>query len=114
MFGRTSINKSSRFLKEIPPHLINDLNEQIKLKNIRSFAERLDSSAKSNTSLAKPQKPKVEHDIFNVGDTVIHSIFGEGLVTLKKPMGGDTLYEVAFESVGTKKLMGTYARMKKK
>ncbi len=114
MFGRTSINKSSRFLNEIPLNLINNLNEEIKLKNIKSFAERFNSTSKPTASSVKPQKPKVEHDIFNVGDTVIHSIFGEGLVTLKKPMGGDTLYEVAFESVGTKKLMGTYARMKKK
>ncbi len=26
-------------------------------------------------------------------------------------MGGDTLYEIAFDKVGTKKLMATYARL---
>jgi len=31
----------------------------------------------------------------------------------KRPMGSDVLYEVAFDRVGTKKLMGTYARLKK-
>ena len=28
-------------------------------------------------------------------------------------MGADTLYEVMFEKVGTKRLMATYARLKK-
>jgi hypothetical protein len=30
-----------------------------------------------------------------------------------KSMGGDVLYEVVFDKVGTKKLMGTYAKLKK-
>jgi hypothetical protein len=28
-------------------------------------------------------------------------------------MGADVLYEVVFDKVGTKKLMGTYARLRK-
>jgi len=28
-------------------------------------------------------------------------------------MGADLLYEIAFDSVGTKKLMATYAKLKK-
>ena len=39
--------------------------------------------------------------------------FGEGEVFSAKPMGNDVLYEVVFERVGTKKLMGNFARMKK-
>jgi len=29
-------------------------------------------------------------------------------------MGGDILYEVSFDTVGTKKIMGTYAKFKLK
>ena len=47
------------------------------------------------------------------GDIVTHMTFGRGEVLSVKPMGADTLYEVAFDKVGTKKLMGTYARLKK-
>ena len=112
MFGRTSINRASRFLKEIPTHLINNVNDKMNLSRMKAIASKL-SGASSNTA-PKAEKPKVQHDAFNVGEMVIHPIFGEGLVTLKKAMGGDTLYEVSFESVGTKKLMGTYARLKKK
>ena len=30
-----------------------------------------------------------------------------------KPMGADVLYEIVFDKVGTKKLMATYAKLKK-
>ena len=34
--------------------------------------------------------------------------FGEGTVLNVSPMGADFLYEVAFDDVGTKKLMANY------
>ena len=39
--------------------------------------------------------------------------FGRGEVISVKEMGSDTLYEIIFDKVGTKKLMATYARLKK-
>ena len=39
------------------------------------------------------------------GDSVSHSAFGQGLVLRVQPMGGDALLEIAFDQVGTKKLM---------
>ena len=41
----------------------------------------------------------------NQGDMVEHSAFGKGMVLSVRPMGGDALIEVAFDGVGTKKLM---------
>jgi len=42
---------------------------------------------------------------FNVGDRVKHKAFGMGKIVSKKPMGGDALVEIEFDSVGTKRLM---------
>ena len=39
------------------------------------------------------------------GESVRHYAFGQGLVISVRPMGGDALIEVAFDKVGTKKLM---------
>ena len=39
------------------------------------------------------------------GEQVRHSVFGEGMVLSVRHMGGDALIEVAFDKVGTKKLM---------
>ena len=46
------------------------------------------------------------------GDRVAHQTFGEGVILSVKPMGGDILFEVMFDTAGTKKLMGTYARLR--
>ena len=47
------------------------------------------------------------------GDRVRHMTFGDGEIISAKKMGADILYEVAFDKVGTKKLMATYAKLKK-
>ncbi len=39
------------------------------------------------------------------GDMVEHTAFGKGMVLSIRPMGGDALVEVAFDNVGSKKLM---------
>ena len=39
------------------------------------------------------------------GDMVNHSSFGDGMVLSVRKMGNDALVEVAFDQVGTKKLM---------
>ena len=52
-------------------------------------------------------------EALSAGDRVLHPTFGEGDILSAKPMGADVLYEVAFDRVGTKKLMGTYAKLKK-
>ena len=58
------------------------------------------------------QKPNAKAT-FAPGDRVRHMNFGEGEILSVKPMGADTLYEIAFDKVGTKKLMATYARLTK-
>lgn len=40
-------------------------------------------------------------------------MFGGGMVISVTPMGNDHLVEVAFDGVGTKKVMAKFARLKK-
>ena len=51
--------------------------------------------------------------VFAPGDSVKHPMFGKGLVISANKMGADILYEVAFDTVGTKKLMATFAKLTK-
>ncbi len=46
-----------------------------------------------------------------IGDRVGHSTFGAGTVLSAREMGTDVLYEIAFDDVGTKKLMATFAKL---
>ena len=39
------------------------------------------------------------------GDMIRHTAFGDGMVLSIQPMGGDALVEVAFDNVGTKRMM---------
>ena len=45
----------------------------------------------------------------NKGDMVQHTAFGQGMVLSVMKMGGDALLEIAFDRVGTKKLMAKTA-----
>ena len=47
------------------------------------------------------------------GTRVEHAIFGFGTVVSARDMGGDVLYEVRFDNGQTKKLMATFAKLKK-
>ena len=49
----------------------------------------------------------------SAGDRVLHAMFGEGTILSSRDMGGDVLYEVRFDNGQTKKLMATFAKMKK-
>ena len=50
---------------------------------------------------------------FAPGTKVTHAIFGDGEILSTRDLGGDVLYEVRFNSGETKKLMATFAKLKK-
>ena len=50
---------------------------------------------------------------FKAGDRITDAVFGEGTVLRAEPMAGDYLLEVAFDTVGTKKLMAKYRKITK-
>ena len=127
MNGKTQFNQLSRFAAEIPDELIDCETPPTPARHQSGFVygsatrtqptyspkAELGGVKKTapTTTVAATKKP-VEK--FAAGDTVIHQLFGEGVILTVRPMGGDVLYEVVFETAGTKKLMGTYAKLKKK
>ena len=50
---------------------------------------------------------------FAPGDVVTHRKFGRGMVLSVAPEGNDVRIEIAFDDVGTKNLMGAFAKLKK-
>ena len=65
-------------------------------------AGALRSAAGASKAAPKTAAPRMQ---IQAGETVEHDAFGRGLVLSVRTMGGDALVEVAFDSVGTKKLM---------
>jgi len=116
-FGRTNNNPLSRFVKEIPESII-----EIKgVTKSRAPAKRLyysDSSSSVKTPTvntltvnATAKKPASASSIIEPGKRVRHRAFGEGTVLSAKKTGNDVLYEIIFDSVGTKKLFANYAKL---
>ena len=119
MNGRTQYNMLSRFAAEIPEELV-DRDEPVRAQKQSSFvygSAARNTPAKKNHLNSPPTvgetKRSLPVELFKAGDTVIHPFFGNGVILTAKPMGGDVLYEVVFETVGTKKIMATYAKLKK-
>ena len=121
LFGSTSRNKQSRFVEEIPEELtIHSRSRAWKkpkpgteLPVSANEARAITTEAARNfgpSNLIHSQPPKFKPI---VGDTVMHRTFGKGTIITATPMGNDTLLEIVFDKVGTKKIMANYARLQK-
>ncbi len=120
IFGSTSRNPDSRFLKEIP----GDLIDSRKHGRWDSLSTGQHSSSGSDTApfafqkaagdfLKNRTRSSVDHTEYRPGDKVRHKVFGEGMVLSAVKMGNDTLLEISFDREGTKKIMANFAKLKK-
>lgn len=109
LFGRTQVNRVSRFIDEIPPEHINHKNIPKEYSKPSAYSSQVSSyhAAPAAESRFTPDfsKKKEETLALSVGDNVKHKAFGEGVVLKMTPMGGDYLVEINFSGVGSKKLM---------
>ena len=118
LFGQTQHNVTSRFIKEIGRELIikNDNAAAVKSRieeSDNTVTEVRSSSLQQQLAREKRQTGVKETATYEVGERVAHSIFGEGTILSVKPMANDSMLEIAFEKVGTKKIMANYAKLRK-
>ncbi len=130
LFGRTQYNPQSRFISEIPQQYADiDLGRRERRAersegahyanegDIFGFSSqsRLSSEFTRSVSSARGEAQKKQSSAvsqrFECGQRVRHAAFGIGEILSVRDMGADVLYEVAFDTVGTKKLMATYAKL---
>lgn len=103
LYGSETYNKVSRFVREIPAPLI----QEVRLSN--SVSRPVSTSSMGGGSLfagsAVPQTP------FNLGQRVRHSLFGEGTILNFEGAGAQARVQVNFENEGSKWLMLAYAKL---
>ena len=103
LYGSETYNKVSRFVREIPAPLI----QEVRLNN--SVSRPVNTSSMGGSSLfagsAVPQTP------FNLGQRVRHSLFGEGTILNFEGAGAQARVQVNFENEGSKWLMLAYAKL---
>ena len=141
IYGQTQYNPPSRFLGELPEHLL-DLRESEGDRRGRSgrgyggqaYESRAGAGARSSsggyTVIGLPGQgetrvepgwtppkpagvPKRAAPAIQPGDTVVHDRFGEGVVLAVSGMGDDAEARVAFSEVGEKSLLLAYAPLRK-
>lgn len=110
LYGRTNRNLPSRFLKEIPLELCEVSGVTTRSINVNIPSQTYTPSAASRSSFTKPA-PKTNQTVYSVGMKVRHLTFGTGMILSTTPMGNDTLLEIAFDKVGTKKIMAGFAKL---
>ena len=124
LYGRTAAALPSRFLKEIPEDCVEKRGgfrprpEPSSHSYIGSYSGYTAPAKKApaktiQSSQVTPGAVAVLE--LSKGDMVMHAAFGRGLVLSVMKMGGDALLEIAFDDIGTKKLMAktASAHMKK-
>ena len=145
LFGRTSSNRPSRFLNEIPPEHLERSGRSFlddswggmpsRVSGYGGYGTRAAQGSRSpydqrtqyagsqpsyggfvqaipgedrSRAAARPAGPATSAGLsasFQKGDMVQHKAFGRGMILSIQKMGGDALVEIAFDNVGTKRLM---------
>ena len=116
LFGMTTSNPRSRFLGEIQ----GDCMEQVQSKkNVAAGTRKVEmvQSISLQQQLASrrnhhPQKTAEKSVNYSVGTRVRHKIFGEGTILSITDMANDSMLEIGFDQVGTKKVMANFASSK--
>ena len=123
LYGRTASALPSRFLKEIPEECIvkkggfrvaQETGYGARTEGRSAYGERSGYAVRKapvrklgNSMVTSAQSCAVLE--LNQGDMVSHAAFGRGMVLSVMKMGGDALLEIAFDDIGTKKLMAKTA-----
>ena len=113
IYGSTQYNRESQFIKELPAENIDKQVPKLDTKPMGRPSDNISlgrQMAMYNSAKAKSSEPA---ETYSVGERVMHKKFGEGTIVGVTPMAGDTMLEIAFEKVGTKKIFANFAKPKK-
>ncbi len=115
LYGSTSRNPISRFVNEIPPELCNNTSSRAFFTKPITHKTTHQSSGYDYGNVFKSPSAatiKTSFTSYKAGMMVEHKTFGKGFITKVTPMGNDAMLEIAFDSVGTKKIMAGFAKLK--
>ena len=119
--GKTMPTTASRFFKEIPvEYLEYKTTLQPKVaKVMQDLGVRNASVPKKEVYMTKgfgssvKSSGSTDYSKFKAGDAVEHRTFGRGEILKATPCGNDCILEIQFESIGFKRLMAAFAKVKK-
>ena len=119
--GKTMPTTASRFFREIPVEYLEDKTTlQPKVaKVMQDLGVRNAAAPKKEVYMTKgfgssvKSSGSTDYSKFKAGDAVEHRTFGRGEILKATPCGNDCILEIQFESIGFKRLMAAFAKVKK-
>ena len=117
-YGKVTYYKPSRFIEEIDDQIIKQTNKEYIDFNSRTYERSLNEDymrekARQSVLNLKSKAYKKDDSTYQVGDTVMHSKWGKGMVVqIKESEDGNELV-IAFDKKGLKKLNQDYAPITK-
>ncbi len=100
LYGSETYNKVSRFVREVPDGLIQEV--------------RLSNAVKQPFAGSRPNlfaQAPVPETTFSLGQPVRHALFGDGVILNYEGSGAHARVQVNFKSEGSKWLMVSYAKL---
>ena len=119
--GKTMPTTASRFFREIPVEYLEDKTTLLPkvAKVMQDLGVRNASAPKKEVYMTKgfgssvKSSGSTDYSKFKAGDAVEHRTFGRGEILKATPCGNDCILEIQFESIGFKRLMAAFAKVKK-
>ncbi len=113
IYGKTGVNSMSRFLREIPEELIEDLNEN-KISSTSVVSNKIETNMSpkyfAGYTIENTRKTPVNSNLdIRPGAKVNHKAWGIGTVVQVKELENDKEITIAFNSQGIKKLILSFA-----
>lgn len=102
LYGQENFHTPSRFIAEIPVQYLDEVRAQTRVQQPMQQRSRFHSGA-SHESFTETG--------FRLGQRVLHQVFGEGTVLNYEGSGPQSRIQVNFDSVGSKWLMVSYAKL---
>ena len=141
LYGQTNRNAPSRFLRDIPRELTEEIDRRSMPdfgsyggartgasydysyskqgytgiastpRSNEAFRATGDRPTGSRITVASSAVKPAAACAWKVGDRVFHASFGDGVIMSMTPMAGDMLLVIHFDKIGQKKLMANYAKL---
>lgn len=112
LHGRTQFNPPSRFLRELPPELVEEVRPKVKTYST-GFGGNNQFRAPANAPKPVTRTTNFNETGYRVGQRVRHAKFGDGVITDSEGAGAHSRVQVNFKAVGVKWLVLGYANLEK-
>ncbi|MGH2523680.1 MAG: ATP-dependent helicase, partial [Anaerolineales bacterium] len=110
LYGDSALSEPSRFLEDIPDHLLTG-NLPRKKTNAERMYEKMTQWDSGGAPARNAQPTRLAPARYRSGQRVRHAHFGEGIVIESKMSAGEEEVVVAFDDVGLKRLVASVANL---